>query len=123
MEFLLLMSMAGALAWVWNRMDALERRVAGLEAGGFALDHYRPSEPAEFTRPLVPAADIISALYDLTPAEARVARSIAQGYSPAEVARQLNLSSETIRSQLKRVFAKTSTKRQSELSLLISRLS
>ena len=56
MEFLLLMSMAGALAWVWNRMDALERRVAGLEAGGFALDHYRPSEPAEFTRPLVPAA-------------------------------------------------------------------
>ena len=72
---------------------------------------------------LLPAADIISALYDLTPAEARVARSIAQGYSPAEVARQLNLSSETIRSQLKRVFAKTSTKRQSELSLLISRLS
>ena len=56
MEFLLLITMAGALAWVWNRMDALERRVAGLEAGGFALDHYRPSEPAEFTRPLVPAA-------------------------------------------------------------------
>lgn len=72
---------------------------------------------------LLPAADIISALYDLTPAEARVARSIAQGLSPADVARQLDLSPETIRTQLKRVFAKTCTKRQSELSLLISRLS
>jgi len=71
---------------------------------------------------LLPGADIISALFDLTPAEARVARGIAQGLSPAEMASRLNLSPETIRTQLKRVFAKTSTRRQSELSRLISRL-
>jgi DNA-binding CsgD family transcriptional regulator len=71
---------------------------------------------------LLPGADIISALFDLTPAEARVARGIAQGNSPAELARQLGLSPETIRTQLKRVFAKTSTKRQSDLSRLISKL-
>ena len=71
---------------------------------------------------LLPGADIIAALFDLTPAEARVARGIAQGLSPAEMAKRLNLSTETIRTQLKGVFAKTSTKRQSELSLLISKL-
>ena len=71
---------------------------------------------------LLPGADIISALFDLTPAEARVARGIAQGLSPAEMASQLGLSPETIRTQLKRVFAKTSTKRQSDLSRLISKL-
>jgi DNA-binding CsgD family transcriptional regulator len=71
---------------------------------------------------LLPGADIIAALFDLTPAEARVARGIAQGLSPAEVSGKLGLSYETVRTQLKRVFAKTSTKRQNELALLISKL-
>jgi DNA-binding CsgD family transcriptional regulator len=71
---------------------------------------------------LLPGADIIAALFDLTPAEARVARGIAQGLSPAEIAKDLNQSYETVRSHLKRVFGKTSTKRQNELTLLISKL-
>jgi DNA-binding CsgD family transcriptional regulator len=71
---------------------------------------------------LLPDASIISALFDLTPAEARVARAIAEGLTPSEIARRYNLSRETIRSQLKRVLLKTSTKRQSELSRLVSRL-
>jgi len=32
MEFLLIVAVAGALAWLWRRMNALERRVAELEA-------------------------------------------------------------------------------------------
>lgn len=71
---------------------------------------------------LLPQADVIAALFDLTPAEARVARALAGGMSPTEVARQAGVSRETIRSQLKKVFAKTSTRRQSELASLISRL-
>lgn len=71
---------------------------------------------------LLPGADIIAALFDLTPAEARVARGIAQGLSPGEIAKELNQSYETIRSHLKRVFGKTSTKRQNELTLLISKI-
>ena len=71
---------------------------------------------------LLPSADIISALFDLTPAEARVARAIAEGLTPSEIALRHNVSRETVRSQLKRVLLKTSTKRQAELSLLISRL-
>jgi DNA-binding CsgD family transcriptional regulator len=71
---------------------------------------------------LLPDADIIAALFDLTAAEARVARAIAEGLTPSEIARRYNVSRETVRSQLKRVLLKTSTNRQAELSLLISRL-
>lgn len=71
---------------------------------------------------LLPDADIISALFDLTAAEARIARAIAEGLTPSEIALRYNVSRETVRSQLKRVLFKTSTKRQAELSTLISRL-
>ena len=71
---------------------------------------------------MLPDADVIGALFDLTPAEARIARGIAQGLSPADLAKRLNVSGETIRAQLKRVFSKTSTRKQNELSLLIAKL-
>jgi DNA-binding CsgD family transcriptional regulator len=70
----------------------------------------------------LPDADIISALFDLTPAEARVARGIAKGKSLRELANEFNVSDETVRTQLKRVFAKTSTSRQGELIFLLARL-
>ncbi|APW72017.1 helix-turn-helix transcriptional regulator, partial [Sphingopyxis granuli] len=69
----------------------------------------------------LPGADIIAALFDLTPAEARVARAIAENRAPAELASEWGISVETIRSQLKRAFAKTSTTRQSELVSLLTR--
>lgn len=71
----------------------------------------------------LPSVDIISALFDLTPAEARVARSVASGKSTNALSAELGISRETVRSHLKRAFAKTSTTRQSELASLISKLS
>lgn len=71
---------------------------------------------------LIPGSDIIGALFDLTPAEARIARGIAEGASPADLSRKLAVSVETVRSQLKKVYAKTSTNRQSELAALMTRL-
>lgn len=68
----------------------------------------------------LPAIDIIGALFDLTPAEARIARGIARGLSPAELARELEVTQETVRSHLKRVFSKTATNRQNELARLVS---
>ena len=44
------------------------------------------------------------------------------GQSPAELARETGLSPETVRTQLKLAFAKTSTSRQSELASLLARL-
>jgi uncharacterized membrane protein len=57
MEILLLFALAGGLAWVWNRMESLERRVAGLEgAPGTIEDTWPPRHEALSYAPDVPAA-------------------------------------------------------------------
>jgi DNA-binding CsgD family transcriptional regulator len=58
----------------------------------------------------------------LTPAETRLASTMATDISIERVADQLGLSRATVRNQLKAVFAKTATNRQSELVALLSRL-
>jgi DNA-binding CsgD family transcriptional regulator len=71
-----------------------------------------------------PAPDpaILAAVFGLTPAEARLASIIATGANPQLAADQLGVSRETVRNQLKAVFARTSTHRQSELVALLSNL-
>lgn len=68
----------------------------------------------------VPEARIVQGLFDLTPAEARTAREIALGVGVPQIAARFGLSAETIRSQLKAVYHKTGTARQSELTALLN---
>lgn len=64
---------------------------------------------------------LLQSLYDLTPAEARIASMLAKGISPREISEELELSRHTVRNQLKSVFLKTGTSRQGELiSMLLS---
>ena len=58
-------------------------------------------------------------VYALTPAEAQVAISLANGQSIDDIARTSNHSTHTIRSQLKSTFRKTGVTRQSELIKLL----
>ncbi|HEY8008540.1 MAG TPA: helix-turn-helix transcriptional regulator [Methylocella sp.] len=69
-------------------------------------------------RPGPPAA-IIAKTFRLTPSEAKLACIIARGAPPDIAARELKISRETARNQLKSVFAKTHTHRQSELVALL----
>ncbi|MEP9351532.1 helix-turn-helix transcriptional regulator [Xanthobacter sp. KR7-225] len=64
-------------------------------------------------------APLVQALFDLTPAEARVARMVAEGASVGEVAAALVLSDSTVRGHLKAVFRKCGVHRQSELVALL----
>jgi DNA-binding CsgD family transcriptional regulator len=66
-----------------------------------------------------PPAAILAKTFRLTPAEAKLASVIARGASPKIAAGELKISRETVRNQLKSVFAKTDTHRQSELVALI----
>jgi DNA-binding CsgD family transcriptional regulator len=66
-----------------------------------------------------PSAAIIAKTFRLTPAEAKLACIIARGAPPEIAARELKISRETARNQLKSVFAKTDTHRQSELVALL----
>lgn len=63
----------------------------------------------------VPTADVVQGLFDLTPAEARLAALIAAGHRPREAAAALGVMEETARSTLKRVMAKTGLHRQADL--------
>jgi DNA-binding CsgD family transcriptional regulator len=65
-------------------------------------------------------AALIQGLFDLTPAEARVAQAIGKGAQLTEIARAHSVSVETIRTQLRSIFAKTGVSRQTELALLLS---
>jgi DNA-binding CsgD family transcriptional regulator len=62
-------------------------------------------------------------LLGLTPAEARVAALVGCGRSPREAAAEMGTSEGTVRNQLKQVFSKTETSRQTELIQLVQGLS
>jgi len=66
-----------------------------------------------------PSAAILAKTFRLTPSEAKGACIIARGAPPDIAARELKISRETARNQLKSVFAKTDTHRQSELVALL----
>ena len=70
-----------------------------------------------------PSATILIKTFRLTPSEAKLACIIARGAPPDIAARELKISRETARNQLKSVFAKTDTHRQSELVALLLQIS
>jgi DNA-binding CsgD family transcriptional regulator len=67
----------------------------------------------------VPLAWIVDA-YGLTPAEARVALAASSGLTIPETAHQLGLSPNTVKTHLRKIFAKTGTSRQAELARLVA---
>lgn len=68
----------------------------------------------------VPSAEVVQGLFDLTPAEARLAALIAAGDAPVPAAAKLGITPSTARSVLKRVFQKTGVSRQAELVGLLA---
>ncbi|MDG9929383.1 MULTISPECIES: helix-turn-helix transcriptional regulator [unclassified Pseudomonas] len=66
--------------------------------------------------------ELLAELFQLTPAESRLAGLIAQGLSPEDCAARLGVSINTVRSQLRSLFRKTDTERQVELAGLLVRL-
>jgi DNA-binding CsgD family transcriptional regulator len=65
--------------------------------------------------PEMASTQVVQDLFDLTPAEARIARGIAAGKTVDELARGAGLAVGTVRQQLKAVFSKTGVSRQAEL--------
>ncbi|WP_292186701.1 helix-turn-helix transcriptional regulator [Mesorhizobium sp.] len=67
----------------------------------------------------VPAPNILSSLFDLTPAEARLAVEPASGLSVQEAAMEIGIAVKSARTYLDRIFRKTETSRQSQLVALL----
>lgn len=63
--------------------------------------------------------EVLQSLYGLTKAEAMLAALLVEGRDLTEAAATLQVTKETVRSQLKQVFQKTGTQRQAELVRLL----
>ena len=74
------------------------------------------------TRPQAPPVELVQALFDLTPAEARVARSLASGKTAEDIAEGGHVSLNTVRTQVRGVLEKTGCNRQAEVIALLTGL-
>jgi DNA-binding CsgD family transcriptional regulator len=68
---------------------------------------------------IVPAPSLLAGLFDLTPAEARLAAALSQGRPLKEAAADSHITFKSGRTYLERIFAKTGTHQQSELVALL----
>jgi PAS domain S-box-containing protein len=66
--------------------------------------------------------DLVQTLFGLAPAEARVATLIGAGLSPLQTAEKLGISVGNVRTTLQHVFTKVGVSRQSELAVLLTKL-
>jgi DNA-binding CsgD family transcriptional regulator len=74
------------------------------------------------TLPLALPVELVQSLFDLTPAEARVARELASGLTVDDIATAGGVSPNTIRTHVRGVLEKTGCNRQSEVVALLTGL-
>lgn len=105
-----------------GKQPAFVLHVVPLRGGG--LDVFTGALSIVFITSMVasssPAPSLLQALFDLTPAEARIASQITEGKSIEHISRATGLSQHTVRTHLKSVFQKTGVERQAELVSLLS---
>ncbi len=70
----------------------------------------------------LPDAGVIQGLFDLTPAEARIARALGGGMTIGQIASSTGASAATVRNQVQAVFGKTGMHRQADLVGLLQGL-
>jgi DNA-binding CsgD family transcriptional regulator len=70
--------------------------------------------------PQAPSVELVQSLFDLTAAEARVARSLAMGQTVEEIASDKGVSSTTVRTQVRGVLEKTGSRRQADVIALLA---
>jgi DNA-binding CsgD family transcriptional regulator len=89
---------------------------------GNHLFQYPTAATALFITPdrVETSAEVLCKTYELTAAESRLAGRLLSGESLSAAAEQLSVTKNTVRTQLKSIFLKTDTRRQSELLRLLA---
>ena len=75
------------------------------------------------TAPSSPPVELVMSLFDLTPAEARVARGLAAGKTVDDLAGDNGVSPNTVRVQVRGVLEKTGCQRQTDVVALLGGIS
>jgi DNA-binding CsgD family transcriptional regulator len=108
--------------------DCTSTRVAHvLPVRGTARDIFERCRTVVVLAPVTlsqaPPVELVRSLFDLTPAEARIARSLSAGETLDDIAENGKVSRNTVRTQLRGVMEKTGCTRQVELVSLLVNLS
>jgi DNA-binding CsgD family transcriptional regulator len=108
--------------------DGTSTRVAHvLPVSGTARDIFERCRAVVVLTPVTlsqaPPVELVRSLFDLTPAEARIARSLSAGETLDHIAETGGVSRNTVRTQLRGVMEKTGCTRQAELVSLLANLS
>ncbi len=94
---------------------------------GVARSALKPASAAIFVSTTTSASPmpeaVLATLFDLTPAEARVLRTIGSGTTSAGSSETLGISENTLKTHLNRIYAKTGMSRQADLVKLINEIS
>ncbi|TPM24858.1 helix-turn-helix transcriptional regulator [Mesorhizobium sp. B2-3-4] len=85
----------------------------------FSGGHMLMAATALSASSMVPSPALLTGLFDLTPAEARLASALSQGLALKDAAAGLKVTVKTARTYLERIFAKTGTRQQSQLVALL----
>ena len=96
----------------------ISRAAHDIFANGYALLVLNPID-----QKALPSAELVRSLFDLTAAEARVARKLAAGLSPEQIAEEGDVSINTVRTQVRKILEKTGCNRLPELVAMVSNLS
>lgn len=106
-----------------SRRDRWMLRLGGGEhapVAGIVTRLTHPGTPDLAVIALLPphaeARVMLASMFGLTPAEARVAGHIAEGWSPKRIAQEGGVSTSTVRSQVRNLFVKTGVNRQADLA-------
>ncbi len=75
------------------------------------------------TLPQAPPVELVQSLFDLTPAEARVARGLASGETVDAIASARGVSQNTVRDQVRGILEKTGCNRQVDIVALLTAIS
>jgi len=70
-------------------------------------------------QPIESSTDLLQELFKLTPAEAKLAVLLTNGFTIENISAELSISAHTVRAHLRSIFSKTHVSRQSELIRLI----
>jgi DNA-binding CsgD family transcriptional regulator len=91
---------------------------------GTARAAFRPACAAIFVSTTTSASPlpeaVLTTLFELTPAEARVLVSAGKGFNPSQTATLLGISENTLKTHLNRIYAKTGSSRQADLVKLVA---
>jgi DNA-binding CsgD family transcriptional regulator len=117
-------------------LNALRGSSGAVRLAEFGAQHFylaaTPIRIAERTVALVrlrdaratrtPKAEDLMAVFDFTPAQAAVAAAMCQHLTANQIARQREVDVETVRTQIRHIFAKLHVRKASEAVLILSRL-